>query len=170
MKCDICQDQDAEIFMRQVILNIQTELHLCPDCAHERGIRVNGDKLEFSLAGFIEALKAKALYFQSAGDNRVCPVCGQSLMEIQKSRVAGCPECYATFAPEIKKLMETSGVTGQYAGSFPTQLGQFHSTLTDRMTIRAKLEESVAKEDYEKAALYRDRLRSLERCPAVSEA
>ncbi|MDR3284367.1 MAG: UvrB/UvrC motif-containing protein [Treponema sp.] len=168
MKCDICNDRDAEIFMRQVILNTQKEIHLCPECAHERGINVKGDKLEFSLSSFIEALKAKALYFQPALDNRVCPVCGKSLFQIQKDRVAGCPECYAVFAPEIRKLMENAGIMGQYSGSFPDRLGQFRSALTDRMSIRTKLEESVAKEDYEKAALYRDRLRSLERCAAVA--
>jgi protein arginine kinase activator len=66
--------------------------------------------------------------------------------------------------------MEISGITGQYSGSYPLRLGQVRSVLSDRMSIRTKLEESVAKEDYERAAMYRDRLRALEGCAvAVGE-
>jgi protein arginine kinase activator len=162
MKCDICNENDAEIFMQQLILGQRGEIHLCRECAHERGISINGDRLEFSLAGFIAGLRAKALEMQQANDTRVCPVCGRSLFQIKKDRACGCPECYAAFSTEIKQLMESSGITGQYSGSYPLRLGQVHAVLSDRMTIRTKLEESVAKEDYEKAAFYRDRLRALE--------
>jgi protein-arginine kinase activator protein McsA len=78
MKCDICNENDAEIFMQQVLMGQRGEIHLCRECAHERGISIEGDRLEFSLAGFIAGLKAKALGAQQASDTRVCPVCGRS--------------------------------------------------------------------------------------------
>ena len=49
-------------------------------------------------------------------------------------------------------------------------LAQAVSALTDRIWLRTKLEESVANEDYEKAALYRDRLKALEKCAVADGA
>ena len=45
----------------------------------------------------------------------------------------------------------------------PRRLTTFRSHLTDRIDLKAKLEQSIQNEDYEKAAIYRDYLRALER-------
>ena len=45
----------------------------------------------------------------------------------------------------------------------PKRIASFRSLLTDRIDLEAKLEQSVKDEDYEKAAIYRDYLRALER-------
>ena len=45
----------------------------------------------------------------------------------------------------------------------PSRLRSFRSRLTDRMDLQAKLEDSIKSENYEKAAMYRDFLRALEK-------
>ena len=52
---------------------------------------------------------------------------------------------------------------GRYTGTMPNRLRNFRSVLNDRIVLRTKLEESLKKEEYEKAALYRDYLRALEK-------
>ena len=47
----------------------------------------------------------------------------------------------------------------------PKRLDTFRSVLTDRIALQGKLEESLKNEDYEKAAVYRDYLRALEKSP-----
>ena len=49
-----------------------------------------------------------------------------------------------------------------YRGSLPRQLSQYRSLLEDRAELQNRLNESIANEDYEKAAVYRDRLKELE--------
>ncbi len=49
-----------------------------------------------------------------------------------------------------------------YQGSLPKRLKDYQSLLVDKMTIKIKLEEAVAAEDYEKAAFYRDYLKAME--------
>ena len=44
-----------------------------------------------------------------------------------------------------------------------------NSVLVDRMQLKKKLEQSVAQEEYEKAALYRDRLKALDKCAVGTE-
>ena len=84
-----------------------------------------------------------------------------------RSLQAGCPECYAVFKNEISDLLKKQGVTAGYTGSMPRRLAKFKSVLTDRIQIQAKLEESLKKEDYEKAAVYRDYLKALEKQPVA---
>ncbi len=92
---------------------------------------------------------------------KCCSVCGSAFDQIVKSQSIGCAECYYTFAQEFRQTLESYGISGEYKGSLPKRLKGYRSTLVDRMTMQIKLEEAVAAEDYEKAALYRDYLKVL---------
>ena len=97
-------------------------------------------------------------------ENKIlCSACGRSLAIIRKTGIAGCPECYSTFSQEIHEMLRNFGVQQNYTGMLPRRLASFRNTLTDRMDIQLKLEESVRNEDYEKAAVYRDFLHALEK-------
>lgn len=92
---------------------------------------------------------------------KVCSVCGTSYDEIIKSQNIGCPECYYTFQEEFKDTLKHHGISGNYKGSLPKRLKGYKSTLVSRVDMQLKLEEAIEKEEYEKAALYRDYLRVL---------
>ena len=66
------------------------------------------------------------------------------------------------FKSEIFSILKSHGIEGTYHGGLPKKLAHFRSVLTDRMMYQEKLAEAVAVEDYEKAAVYRDRLKALE--------
>ena len=51
----------------------------------------------------------------------------------------------------------------------PKRIRNFSSVLTTRVAIQGKLEESLKKEDYEKAAIYRDYLKALEKAPVAGD-
>ena len=59
------------------------------------------------------------------------------------------------------------GIKGMYAGSMPTRLANVRSVLNDRLVLQDKINDAVAKEEYEKAAMYRDYLRALEKSPVA---
>lgn len=161
MMCDLCGARNAVIVVQQVSNKGKQELHLCLKCAKEQGIFTGGGKLELSLSGLFESLQS------AKQPDRLCPVCGRGLADIKKTNRVGCPECYGIFSAEIKDILKKQDITGPYTGSMPERLANFRSVLTDRMMLRTKLEESIASENYEKAALYRDRLKALERCPVT---
>ena len=93
----------------------------------------------------------------------MCPVCGTSLKSIKTAFCAGCPECYHVFYSEIKEILNKKGLSLSYSGKMPNYVKGFRSVLTDRILLQSKLEESIEKEDYEKAAVYRDYLKALEK-------
>lgn len=162
MKCDICGIKEAVMFIQQVSGDTSKELHLCTECAKAKGFSVQNEKLEVSLNKF----------FSEIDENRACRVCGQKLANIKKYRNVGCPQCYKEFSAEISTMLkknmvpDSAGTKNEadivYRGSLPRQLSQYRSLLEDRAELQNRLNESIANEDYEKAAVYRDRLKELE--------
>ena len=89
-------------------------------------------------------------------------MCGTKLGDIRKTGKTGCPECYAIFKNEIRKSLENNGVKGVFKGTMPARLSTVHSVLNDRVILQNKLNDAIEREDYEKAAMYRDYLKALE--------
>ncbi len=166
MKCDICHEKEAVVFIRQVSGNAVSELHMCQDCAKVRGFSADESKIEMSLGSLLSGLVDTTL--QQNTKNRACTVCGSILKDILDSRKAGCPECYTHFKNEILSQMRSDGINGSYSGTLPKQLAYFKSSLTDRMMLQAKLEKALSEENYEQAAVYRDRLRVLDKRGVLS--
>jgi protein arginine kinase activator len=160
MKCDICDDRDAIIFVQQVVGNQSIDLHLCSECANKKGISAVGGKIEFSVAGLLNGL-----FDQKAVRNPECPPCpncGTSLEELQKSGRLGCSRCAQAFQREIHILLRKHVQSPQHRGKYPVRLMSDSGILSDRERLRELLKKAVISEDYEAAAEFRDRIRTLE--------
>ncbi|MBQ8013144.1 MAG: UvrB/UvrC motif-containing protein [Treponema sp.] len=167
MICDLCGENEAVLFIEQTNANSKRKLNLCVECARKNGVSPDSKTIGRSLAMLFESLLGKNKAQQKKEDSRVCPVCGSSVKEITMIRQAGCPECYSVFKSEALDSFKKIGVIPPYKGTLPKRLKNFRSVLTDRIIIQAKLEESLKREDYEKAAVYRDYLKALEKSPVA---
>lgn len=164
MLCDFCHQKESAFFIEQTANGINRKINLCMDCAIAKGVTPDPRFLERSVGGlFAELARVSGELKKESGPR--CPVCGTSLLSIKKTRSVGCPECYSIFKDEIFALLKEGGVSGAYSGSMPRRLRAFRSVLTDRIDLQAKLEASLKNEDYEKAAIYRDYLKALEKSP-----
>ena len=67
-----------------------------------------------------------------------------------------------SFTDDIKGILKGFGVTRSYTGSLPNQIANFTSSLNDRVALQEKLNKAIQEENYEKAAVYRDKLKLLE--------
>jgi protein arginine kinase activator len=54
------------------------------------------------------------------------------------------------------------GITKNYTGTLPNRLENFKSSLNDRVVLQEKLQKAIQEENYEKAAVYRDKLKMLD--------
>ncbi|HAO29886.1 MAG TPA: DNA helicase UvrBC [Treponema sp.] len=168
MVCDFCHEREPVIYLEQVAPNGQKrKINLCMECAIEHGISPDPKSIESSIGQLFKELSEKAKHIEEE-NARMCPVCGTTLLEIKQTAKAGCPECYAIFKDNIQHYLDVKGVRGTYTGTMPTRLASFRSVLNDRIALQNKLNDAIKNEDYEKAALYRDYLRALEKTP-VSE-
>jgi protein arginine kinase activator len=160
MKCEICRKREALIFIQQVMGKEKVEMHLCEECAKERGISAGGDKLELSLGGLLgDLLGARQVSHQKPA---VCPGCQRTVEEFTKTERMGCSECVKAFDTELRAIKEKVGEPAQHVGKFPRRLKAYKTYLVDIARLKKGLKEAVGREDYEKAAMLRDKIRELE--------
>ncbi|HHU35780.1 MAG TPA: DNA helicase UvrBC [Treponema sp.] len=159
MKCDICRIRNAVIFVQQVSRDNSVELHLCEQCASERGFSTTQNKIDISLGGlFSEAMDKK----EKSGDPaNICPVCGCTIQDIRKHKKTGCAECYRHFTAEIISLLRQDGVEYSYTGTLPEKTTPRAVKPTPEQ-IKHELHSAIERENYELAAYYRDRLKAME--------
>ncbi len=158
MKCDICRERNAIIFVQQVSRNSSVELHLCETCALERGYPVNENRIDISLGGLFSGILKNQ---EGAPRQPACPACGNTLENLRKSRRAGCADCYRLFSAEIRSVLRSEGIQGVFTGSLPERLEAFTPRTPDPENLKKELDRAIEHEDYELAAYYRDRLRAL---------
>jgi protein arginine kinase activator len=161
MKCEICGLKDAVIHIRQIQKESVHELHICEECAREKGlIREEETELPVTnlLAGLIDGAEAPTTAEKAAA---ACPRCGTRLAEFRKSGRFGCSGCAQVFESDLRAIVSQMAARPRHAGKLPADVGgpQAHP---DREGLRVELRAAVEAEDYEKAARLRDRLRELD--------
>ncbi len=135
----------------------KSELHLCADCARDRGID-HSSNIESTIQRLMKDFK----------EVHPCTVCGTTIEDVRKYRRVGCPSCYKQFALEINGLLRSKDSEAVYTGTLPRRLSFGRTVLEDRAMLQNKLDQAVASEDYEKAAVYRDRIKQLDESTGVS--
>lgn len=157
--------------LTQIVNGQVTELILCESCARNKGL-FDPQSLSFAEQFFPEEFKKKVedIVKELAGgvlpegvnvsgiDHADaltrCPVCDFSLEAYRRTGRLGCPDCYSVFNSEL---------TGEQA----TQKSQQESPQPEQSPalllkkLEQQLQEAIEKEDYEKAAQLRDRIKEL---------
>ncbi|MBE6712179.1 MAG: hypothetical protein E7580_01520 [Ruminococcaceae bacterium] len=162
MKHTVCQNcgiKEATVFYREQKNGAERELYLCPDCAAQLGI---GDLQEnlfssFSLFSPNSPFSQKAEPKQSAS----CPLCGTTLSQIRRRGKFGCSTCYDTFA----RLLDLTPFVGKgYDARAEKEFvpNAEEKTVSEVDAWKAELKKAIAAEDYERAAVLRDKIREKE--------
>ncbi len=163
MKCEICGIREAVIHIEQIIGYEKVELHICEECARERGITTSGDKIEFSISNLIMGLVDVKDVHPRKSTRKVCPNCGTSFENFKKTGKLGCTECYVTFEREIRSILRKMYGKTQHVGKFPKQLKRYKTFLIDLEKLKEDLKKAIKSENYEKAAILRDRIAEIQK-------
>jgi protein arginine kinase activator len=162
-KCELCGKNDAVIHVQQIMGSEIIDLHLCEECAKHRGITGETDSLDLSISELLTGLLHITSEVKSDIEKKICPRCGLTYKEFQKDGQLGCAECVRTFRKEVYALLENIAGTHQHAGKYPSKLTEFKRLLIDKEQIKQKLLDAIKNEDYEAAAVLRDKIHDLER-------
>jgi protein arginine kinase activator len=154
-ECDGCGTAPATIRVYQTKGADFVELWLCSTCARSLGVEEEAPVFAPTIGELLGSL---------VGDSatRTCPECGTRFRTIRQTGRAGCPECYRVFHARIEQLLEGKGLTETHQGRYPSRLDSYKRLLVDRESLRDELNTAVIEENYEQAALIRDRMRALE--------
>jgi len=165
MRCENCGEREAVIHLTQVVDATITTLHLCEQCAAEKGIEAGGPIAKFPLGDFLASLgKSAAGGAVEEGEGVVCPGCGGSLKDFRQTGRLGCARCYDVFEAPLRDLLRRLHGTAQHEGEryAPSSGGGAGASPQAPEELRERLRRAVEAEDFELAAKLRDAIRGLE--------
>lgn len=163
MLCEVCKKNQAKIHVTQIKNNTKHSIHICQECAHEKGIAGPTINTSFSVE---QLLSGKSVSTEGgatgAKTHQTCPTCGLSYGAFTESGRLGCAECYETFAEFLRPLLHKVQKELKHKGKIPRQGDALLSMKREISTLRLRLKEAVGIENFEEAAHLRDRIRNLE--------
>ena len=167
--CDECGMRPASIRLGMVINGQKQEKRLCPECMakmHKTLPGLNLGNLAGVLSGMMNGKKiVRKGHEQPPEDENYmqlsCISCGTSYEEFQKSGMVGCSNCYKAFHEPIEALLTRVSGHQQHVGRVPGGKGSALSNKLEVDRLKQRLVRAIAEEEYEEAALLRDRIRAL---------
>ena len=166
MLCDNCKERDAVINLTQVEHDSKVTLHLCEQCAQQKGVETGGSVLQSPLGGFIKAMGkggAGAALLPTPADGVRCSACGGTLKDFRESGRLGCDHCYVAFDFHLRDLLRRLHGSSQHVGERYAGPGAADADPKGQLVeLRAQLRRAVENENFELAAELRDRIRVLE--------
>ncbi len=161
MKCEICGLKDAVIHIRQIQKDLVHELHICEECAQEKGL-IREEESELPIANLLSGL-LEGRDMTGAGEvKESCPRCGMKASDFRKQGKLGCAECFSAFQKDVKAIVTQMAARPHHAGRLPKAFAEQSGDSAANDALREELREAVEREDYEEAARLRDRLREMD--------
>lgn len=162
MKCEVCGLKEAVIHIRQIQKEDVHELHICEDCARDKGlIREEDAELPVTnlLAGLLDGPDEEP---GAAKPTPACSRCGTKLADFRKTGRVGCAQCFQAFESDLRAILSQMAARPRHTGRLPAAAADPAAARADKEELRGELRTAVESEDYEKAALLRDRLREID--------
>lgn len=168
MLCEECKQRPATVHLTKIVNNQKTEMHLCQECAQERGelgfmgnIQINFPNL---LSGFFDLdqhFNVEEPFSEELQEH--CPSCGLSYNDFRELGQLGCSTCYKTFGEQMEPILRRIHGHTRHTGKVPRKHAGKLSLERKVENLKGELKEAVLREEYEKAAQLRDEVHALEK-------
>jgi protein arginine kinase activator len=159
VKCELCKTNKATVHFKQVSDGVARELFVCEACAAQNGFEIQSPT---SLTDFLFGVGFEAAEAPPSGNTgKACPVCGLTRRDFDKTARLGCPACYDAFEAELRPIIAESQDGERHRGKVPA----LARVSAEAAAMQDALDKAVARQDFEEAAVLRDRLRALRAKP-----
>ena len=156
-QCSGCTKKTT-IHFTQIINNKVYKLDMCEDCPLKKEVIDPGN---FSLTDIFKAGESDSAVSQQHGD-LVCESCGMTQVDFEKRGRFGCPDCYTYFAPAVRTMVKDMHYGTVHRGKKP-RLALQRIDLNQKIeALKDELNESIESENFEQAAVLRDKIFEIE--------
>ncbi|NMD37520.1 MAG: hypothetical protein GYA87_02420 [Christensenellaceae bacterium] len=179
MKCEICNNNNANIMLTIISENKEDNIYICNDCMKKLYYQTRN---AFSALGMMANLNE---IFKKT-NNKVCSNCGTTYNDFLKNNKFGCSNCFFEFRDEsdkkekfmnevsnnnVKKLIDKALEQDNKQLSalnniFNNENNNIFNTI---IIINEKLKSAIKNEEYEIAAQLRDELENIKINNKISE-
>lgn len=162
MLCDICGKNEATVHLTEIVNDKVKKLHLCEECAKEKGSEMEEHfGLSDLLAGLAD-LGGSALE-PEIGESVKCPACGFTYHDFKKVGRLGCGECYEAFKKQLAPLLKRIHSADRHIGKVPLSVGKTVRDTRTLQELKVRMEKAIQFEEFEEAARLRDQIKELEK-------
>ena len=174
MKCQSCGKREATVRYMEKINGNKQELHLCVDCAKKLGF------VDFSNM-FSPIFTSIPSFFEDFNlvEEDKCKTCGYTFEDYANTGLFGCPNCYDTFSDRLDEIfLKLHGKNRHLRLSEnKTKIDNAKKEKVKKnenvtkikfkndelLSLKEELKELIKQEEYEKAAVVRDKIKAIEK-------
>lgn len=173
MKCQSCDKNNATIHLTEIINNEIKEVHLCETCAKTKGIESNHIKSTLSFNNIKNLFTSlipddKKNFSKEPLNELICSFCGRTYVEFSKKGKFGCAKCYEAFQSDITPVIRRIHGSSQHLGKVPVNLNKESiDKYAEIKELKIRLMEAVKKENYEEAAVIRDKIKKISKSEVI---
>ncbi|MFC1499054.1 UvrB/UvrC motif-containing protein [Verrucomicrobiota bacterium] len=160
MKCEMCENKEAIVHLKQSSDGDIKELHLCGKCAQEKGLNIHES---IPLTDFLFGMEVQQ-GSSSGGADKTCFNCGMSRSQFREKSRLGCAVCYETFSSDLESMLEDMQKKDSHIGKIPAG----EKAAAELSALQEALNRAVVSQDFEKAAMLRDRIEELKKITTLS--
>ena len=154
MKCQHCNNP-ATVHLTQILNGQMHKMDLCEECAHSKGV-TNPENLSIG-----SLMNKQGLQGDSSSESMVCETCGTTHQEFKKGGRLGCEACYHVFRPVLDPLLDGMHAGTRHLGKTPVGSESRINFEREMSAVKRELKKAVSDENFERAALLRDKLKEL---------
>ncbi len=175
MLCEKCKKNNASVHYRYNENGKVTEIHLCSECAKEKGLLLDNGTISsdfmsdkslfadnFVKIPFSTLFNGNCYIKPQSTSLRVCPSCGMTENELRSSGKLGCERCYSVFSDLVDVMLNKMHMSTEYKGKIPAGRNESLSLKRKIEKLKNDMHSAVENQEYEEAAKIRDIIRSLE--------
>lgn len=165
MKCQSCGKKEATVRYMENINGKKQEMHFCIDCAKKLGFVNFSDMISPIFTNIPNFFGDFALK-----EELKCPTCGYTFDDYTNTGLFGCQDCYDTFGDRLDDIFLKLHGKNRHIKLDGRNLGKRYKKEEKKdlskeeklLSLKDELKELVENEEYEKAAVIRDKIKKLE--------
>lgn len=161
MTCENCGKNEARVHYTAWENNQPRELHVCQECAVEKGIVPSSpDTGKFSIQEPMIALIGDTALGSKIGRIE-CATCGMRYSTFRETGRLGCSGCYESFAELLQPLLRRIHGNLSHVGRAPERSADADQRREQVRALQNEMESAIHRENFERAAELRDRISRL---------
>lgn len=160
MLCDLCKKNPANFHYTKIINGKVEEIHLCSQCSKEKE-ELNSDlSIHNLLTGLIDSIQGDNI--KKEEEELYCDKCKLTYRQFKSIGKLGCDKCYENFKLKLDPLIKGIQASSHHLGKIPNRASKTLKLEREILKEKAYIEKLVEKEEFEQAAIVRDRIKELE--------
>lgn len=162
MLCQSCSKNTATTHIKTIVNGEFKEYALCSECAKKLGYMNLFDDFGFDLNNFLGSFFGSEKKMEAFPHTKRCEKCGSSFSDIVKIGKVGCAHCYDVFKDEMLMSIQRMHGNTTHSGKVPSSAGAKAKLVSNIEKTKGELKLAIEKQEFEKAAKLRDRIKAME--------